>query len=143
MLLVRELLRNDLFAKPFGLLELPEAYSITELEKHLSQGDLVFGLLKDSQVVGFALVRCVSDEGELLFIVVGAPHRSSGLGTMLLESLLEEIGKRGIQTLFLEVSEANLAAQRLYEKLGFERIGLRERYYPDGTSALVLSKALC
>ena len=45
---------------------------------------------------------------------------------MLLESLLEELGKRGIRTLFLEVSDANRAAQNLYEKLGFERIGLRE-----------------
>ena len=125
------------------MLALPEAYSITELERHLSQGDLVLGLLEDSEVVGFALVRCVSDEAELLFIVVGTSHRCSGLGTMLLESLLEEIGKRGIRTLFLEVSDANLAAQNLYEKLGFERVGLRERYYPDGTSALVLSKALC
>ena len=62
---------------------------------------------------------------------------------MLLESLLEELGKRGIRTLFLEVSDANRAAQNLYEKLGFERIGLRERYYSDGTSALVLSKGLC
>ena len=143
MLIVRELLRNDLLAKSFGLLELPEAYSLTELERHLSQGDLVLGLLKDSEVVGFALVRCVSDEAELLFIVVGASHRCSGFGTLLLESLIEEVGKRGIRTLFLEVSDANSAAQRLYEKLGFERIGFRERYYPDGTSALVLSKALC
>ena len=54
MLVVRELLRNDLLAKSFGLLELPEAYSLTELERHLSQGDLVLGLLKDSEVVGFA-----------------------------------------------------------------------------------------
>ena len=41
MLIVRELLRNDLLAISSGLLGLPEAYSITELERHLSQGDLV------------------------------------------------------------------------------------------------------
>ena len=144
MLVLRELLRNDLHAKSFGLSEeLPEAYSITELERHLSQGDLMLGLLKDSDVIGFALARCVSDEAELLFIVVDASHRGSGLGVRLLERLLEEMGKRGIKTLFLEVSDANRAARKLYEKLGFKRIGLRERYYPDGTSALVLSKALC
>ena len=63
MLIVRELLLcNDLLAISSGLLGLPEAYSMTELERHLSQGDLVLGLLKDSEVVGFALVRCVSDE---------------------------------------------------------------------------------
>ena len=66
MLIVRELLRNDLLAISSGLLGLPEAYSITELERHLSQGDLVLGL--DSEVVGFALVRCVSDEAELLLL---------------------------------------------------------------------------
>ena len=143
MLVVRELLRNDLVAKSFGLSELPEAYSIAELEKHLSRGDLVLGLLKDSNVVGFALARCVTDEAELLFIVVDASHRGRGFGAFLLGSLLEELGKRGMRTLFLEVSDANRAAQQLYEKLGFQRIGLRERYYPDGTSALLLSKALC
>ena len=143
MLVVRELLRNDLRAESFSLLALPEAYSIAQLDRHLSQGDLVLGLLKDSEVVGFALARCISDEAELLFIVVGTSHRGRGLGAMLLESLLKEAGNRGAGTLFLEVSESNHAAQKLYDKLGFERIGLRERYYPDGTSALVLSKALC
>ena len=80
MLVVRELLRNDLLAESFGLLALPEAYSITELERHLSQGDLVLGLLKDSEVVGFALARCVSDEAELLFIVVATSHRGQWFG---------------------------------------------------------------
>ena len=143
MLVVRELLCDDLRAESFGLLALPEAYSITELQRHLSQGDLVLGLLKDSEVLGFALARCISDEAELLFILVGTSHRGRGLGSMLLESLLKEAGNRGAGTLFLEVSESNHAAQKLYDKLGFERIGLRERYYPDGTSALVLSKAIC
>ena len=143
MLVVRELLCDDLRAESFSFLALPEAYSITELQRHLSQGDLILGLLNDSEVVGFALARCISDEAELLFIVVATSHRGRGLGVMLLESLLKEAGNRGAGTLFLEVSESNHAAQKLYDKLGFERIGLRERYYPDGTSALVLSKALC
>ena len=143
MLVVRKLLHSDLRAESFSFLALPEAYSITELQRHLSQGDLILGLLNDSEVVGFALARCISDEAELLFIVVATSHRGRGLGVMLLESLLKEAGNRGAGTLFLEVSESNHAAQKLYDKLGFERIGLRERYYPDGTSALVLSKALC
>ena len=143
MLVVRELLSNDLRAEFFDSLALPEAYSMTELKRHLNQGDLLLGLLEDSEVVGFALARCVSDEAELLFIVVGTSHRRGGLGVLLLESLLKEAGNRGAGTLFLEVSESNHAAQKLYDKLGFERVGFRERYYPDGSSALVLSKALC
>ena len=143
MLVVREFRRNDLRSESFGLLALPEAYSITELERHLGQGDLILGLFKDSELVGFALARCVSDEAELLFIVVGTSHRGRGMGAMLLECLLKEVGNRGAKTLFLEVSESNHPAQKLYDKLGFARVGLRERYYPDGTSALVLSKALC
>ena len=45
-------------------------------------------------------------------------------------------------TAFLEVATSNVAARGLYGRAGFEAVGLRRRYYADGTDALVLRRTL-
>ena len=63
----------------------------------------------------------------------------------LLEHLLERAGGAGVAEAFLEVRPSNLAAIRLYQRLGFEQIGIRRGYYqaPDGREdAIVLKREL-
>lgn len=43
---------------------------------------------------------------------------------------MEELRKKGIQTLWLEVRESNSIARRLYEKQGFNEVDIRKNYYP-------------
>ncbi|WP_254453743.1 hypothetical protein [Siccirubricoccus sp. G192] len=49
---------------------------------------------------------------------------------------------RGAAAMFLEVAAGNPAALALYRGLGFDRVGQRRRYYPDGSDALVLRRDL-
>ena len=48
----------------------------------------------------------------------------------------------GIGEAFLEVRPSNLAAIRLYQRLGFEQIGIRRGYYqaPDGRKDAIVLK---
>lgn len=87
---------------------------------------------------GFIMIRCVAGEVEILTICVAAEYRQHGVGTALLTWAIQQAEAEEAETLFLEVSSHNHVAQRVYQKAGFRQVGLRKRYYPDGSDAFVL-----
>ncbi|MBO3747121.1 ribosomal protein S18-alanine N-acetyltransferase [Streptosporangiaceae bacterium NEAU-GS5] len=92
----------------------------------------------DGEIVGYAGLAAAGDQADVQTIAVLAEHRRSGIGTLLLESLLAEAVRRGASAVFLEVRADNPAAQAMYAKFGFERIGVRRAYYEDGTDAVTM-----
>jgi ribosomal protein S18 acetylase RimI-like enzyme len=46
---------------------------------------------------------------------------------------LRRLAGLGTRTVFLEVGEGNVPANRLYQRAGFRKVGRREGYYPDRT----------
>lgn len=93
---------------------------------------------------GFAMSRRVQDEAEVLSIVVAASHRDEGLGRRLLGVHLSRLAETGVATVFLEVEEGNLPAERLYRHFGFREVGRRKGYYPkpDGSRATAVTMRL-
>ncbi|OKJ17212.1 ribosomal protein S18-alanine N-acetyltransferase [Kitasatospora sp. CB01950] len=90
-------------------------------------------------VVGYAGLMSVGVDGDVQTIAVEAGHQGAGLGAMLLTELVEESVRRGCAELLLEVRVDNLRAQRLYERFGFEPVGIRRGYYqPANVDALVM-----
>ena len=87
----------------------------------------------DGAHVGFALVRRVADEAELLLVAVVPEARGAGLGRRLVEAAATGARLRGAQRLFLEVRDGNPAAG-LYARSGFGVVGRRKHYYlgPNG-----------
>lgn len=97
-------------------------------------------------VIAYAMVMHVLDEAHLMNLSVATEHQRRGLGRWLLEWLSESSSKRGAVGMFLEVRPSNLSALALYDQVGFQRIGLRRRYYPNGVDgredAIVMRNAL-
>lgn len=95
---------------------------------------------------GFALASNSGTEAELLTIAVDPDRRGAGLGRRLLVQVETLLIRRGCTLLLLDVAADNLAAARLYDRAGFEQVGLRKGYYrhPDGSraDARVLRKGL-
>lgn len=95
--------------------------------------------------VGFALIRCVLDEAELLLLAVTPEARRKGVGAALLRSVIADCATRGVASLHLEVRDGNDAI-KLYRNAGFSKVGERRDYYrgPDGRSysALTLRRAM-
>lgn len=55
--------------------------------------------------------------------------------------MIKRTGEMGINTIFLEVRESNQPAIVLYEKMGFEHMGVRKGYYSDPTEdAITMSR---
>jgi len=85
--------------------------------------------------VGFVMVRRAPDEAEVLTIAVARSHRGKGLGRDLMEEAMRRLYADRISTLFLEVSETNEPACRLYRRLGFAKVGERKGYYAGAEGA--------
>lgn len=90
---------------------------------------------------GFIVWRAVADQAEIISIGV-APHaRRNGIAGALILLMEQELKKSSIVNVFLEVSEVNSPAKKLYEKYGFKPTGRRPKYY-NGTDAIIMQKDL-
>lgn len=79
--------------------------------------------------IGFALVRLVADEAELLLIAVRPEQRGKGTGRQLLDYAIEKCFTSGARDMFLEVRVKNIPAINLYKSRKFEVVGKRPGYY--------------
>jgi ribosomal-protein-alanine N-acetyltransferase len=95
------------------------------------------------RIAGFALIRVVEDEAELLTIAVDPRWRGKRIGQALLKAVFDDLLLTPARRMFLEVSEENAAAIRLYQREGFTTISTRKGYYPkaDGSQATALVMA--
>lgn len=90
-------------------------------------------------VVGYACYWHVLDEAHITNIAVKKGYRRRGVGCRLLTQMIQTAKLRGAKRATLEVRLSNEAAQRLYERHGFQAAAIRKGYYPDnGEDALVM-----
>lgn len=80
-------------------------------------------------LTGYAVMWCVADQAELANLAVRPDLRGTGVGSALLDQILERCSRRGAETVFLEVRRSNEPAQDLYRSRGFRTVGVRKRYY--------------
>ena len=94
----------------------------------------------DGEMAAFAITQIVLDEATLFNIAVDPAFQRRGLGRALLEQVIDEVEKRGVVTLWLEVRASNVAAIALYESLGFNEATIRRNYYPtvDGREDAII-----
>ncbi|UPG94491.1 GNAT family N-acetyltransferase [Luteibacter aegosomatissinici] len=78
-----------------------------------------------------------------LYSIATKPQaRGKGVGSALIEAAEDAARARGCRALRLEVRKDNQVAIRLYERMGYHRIGEYAKYYGDGADALRLEKSL-
>jgi ribosomal-protein-alanine N-acetyltransferase len=84
----------------------------------------------DGELFGYAVVMLAADEAHLLNLSIAAAWQRRGHGGRLLQRLCELARARGARLIFLEVRPSNSGGLQLYERHGFQRVGLRRDYYP-------------
>ena len=111
----------------------------------LRNGQECWLLMSSNLNVGHGILSIAAGESHLLNVCVHPDFQGHGFGRILVERVLERARAGKASTIFLEVRPSNVAACELYDKLGFNEVGIRENYYPSKVGredALVLAKEL-
>ncbi|MGA0209514.1 MAG: ribosomal protein S18-alanine N-acetyltransferase [Candidatus Nanopelagicales bacterium] len=118
-----------------------DCWSVDQFWRELS-GDTRDYLVaeRDSTVVGYAGVATIAPDSDLQTLAVDPANRGSGAGGLLLQAVLECANARHASSMLLEVRSDNDDARRLYERMGFQTIATRRRYYSDGSDALIMRR---
>ena len=88
----------------------------------------------DEGIAGYVVTLAAGDVLDLMRIAVRPGRRRTGLAGALLGAA--STGRR----MLLEVSERNAGAVAFYAAEGFTEIARRDRYYRDGSSAVVMER---
>ena len=107
-----------------------------ELQNEHSQ---YFIALQDNEIVGFAGIWTAVDDIHITNIVTKKSYRNHGIGTKLLEHLINISKEKHLSSLTLEVNENNTPAISLYEKHHFQKIGQRKNYYKQNENAIIMT----
>lgn len=100
-----------------------------------SQDEDYYLAYKGQELVGFLAVQTVLDEMEILQIAVRADFQRMGIASQLMATVMDWDGD-----IFLEVRESNSAAQALYTRQHFAKIGKRKDYYRHPVEDAVIMK---
>lgn len=103
-------------------------------------GDLFLVAEEGGKIVGYVVAEVQQKEATVVSIAVLESHRNNGVASTLMNSILARIVEGGCMMLSLQVSVENKAAVSLYTKLGFKKVSVLERYYADGSDALLMSR---
>lgn len=97
----------------------------------------------DGNVAGYVGSQTVLDAADMMNLAVSPAYRRQGIGQALVDALVDHLRTNGVIALLLEVRVSNAQAIALYNKLGFEQVGRRPKYYHNPREdALILRKEL-
>ena len=105
--------------------------------------DMLVAEERNGVPAGYCLCMRCGDEVEVLSLAVRPELRRQGIGTGLLHTLIERAKEYRLSRVYLDVRRGNDTAIRLYAGLGFVESRIRDRYYSDGETAVVMSRTVC
>lgn len=107
-----------------------EYWSAEDFYSSLQDPDRLFWAAYEGETfLGCCGLQQSFEQGDVLTVAVHPAARRKGVGSALMQAMIETFRQRGGIALFLEVRASNTAAKCLYEKFGFRQIGVRRSYY--------------
>ena len=120
-------------------LSLKETWNKDSFTKEMSNPLAKYMVAKiNDKIIGFAGLWVICDEGHITNIAVHPNYRGIGVGSKLVESLIDNSTSWYINSLTLEVRATNEVAQNLYKKYGFKEEGIRKNYYADNKEDAII-----
>lgn len=124
--------------------EFDDFWNYEILKSELESTNSYFFVAKNisGEIVGFAGIKIILDEADIMNIVIKKDFRNNGIGSLLLDYLISYSKSINLKTITLEVNEINIPAIKLYEKFDFEKLGIRKKYYNGENDAIIMSKKI-
>ncbi|MCC7208856.1 MAG: ribosomal protein S18-alanine N-acetyltransferase [Anaerolineae bacterium] len=100
--------------------------------------------VQGERLVGYvaALLNDSEKEGYIASVAVDPEQRRAGLGTRLMNTVVDKLRAEGVASVALHVRAENEPAIGMYRRLGFDVEQVEPHYYPDGMDALVMRRVL-
>ncbi len=114
-------LEEETFSMPWSASSFLEMISKEDARYYVAE--------EDGRILGGCGVLMVAGEGNITNVVIAPASRNRGIGTAMLQHLMMEGDKEGLTAYTLEVRVSNVVAIHVYEKLGFESVGVRPGFY--------------
>ncbi|MCL2485962.1 MAG: ribosomal protein S18-alanine N-acetyltransferase [Endomicrobia bacterium] len=102
-------------------------------------------IVENEKVAGYCLFWILEGQAEILNIAVSPDFRRRSFAKQMLQYIIECSKEKDTECVFLDVRAGNSAAISLYESFGFEKTGIRKKYYTGISGkedALILRKKL-
>ena len=121
--------------------EIPSVFSIEEQNSDYpwsqdqfttsieNSNNLCYCLSLNGKTIGYLIALLTLDTADILNIGIDPDFKRQGYGATLLNHLIEELRKRKIGEILLEVRAGNKSAIQFYKKQGFKEISVRKNYY--------------
>ena len=92
----------------------------------------------ENNPVAFFAGELIFSEGSISMIAVKKEFQGKGIGKHIMNWFIHLCKQKGINNIWLEVSQNNKKAIRFYEDFGFTIQDIRKNYYKDGSDALIM-----
>ena len=141
---IKKMNLNDLDSiKDILISDFDDFWNYNVLKDELQSDNSTYLVAKiNSNIVGFAGIKVVLDEADIMNVIVKKNFRNQGIGALLLDNIISHCSELEIKKINLEVSSDNLTAIHLYKKFGFEQVGNRKNYYSSEADAILMSLIL-
>lgn len=98
--------------------------------------------IRGGHIIGYVFAMWIFDEMHVNKIAVTPAEHRKGIANALMDRCFAFAAEHEVRSMSLEVRESNHGAQEFYRRLEFIPLYLRPRYYPDGESAVVMTRVL-
>jgi ribosomal-protein-alanine N-acetyltransferase len=105
----------------------------------ISKGFIYLVAVVNGIVVGFADVRLMKEKAKIMGIAVEDKFQYSGVGSTLINNVVELARAEGKKLVYLEVRRDNLPAIKLYERYGFT---LEKEFEKGGDTFYIMCRRL-
>ena len=109
----------------------------SELENPIA---FYFVAISEEKVIGYCGYWWTFGEAQITNVAVAPEYRQKGIASALMDEMINHCREMDVYSVTLEVRVSNNAAISMYEKYGFERVGLRPKYYDGKEDALLMTK---
>lgn len=86
---------------------------------------------RDGKIIGYILFWMLPGAVDIHNLAVRSEYRRRGVARALMEQVIAQARHHSAARVMLEVRKSNLAAQNLYQSMGFSVTAIRKGYYSD------------
>lgn len=96
----------------------------------------------ENKVIGYTICRSRNGFAEIISLAVDPDWREKGIGTKLINFLINHFKERGFKKIILHVRTENKKAIVFYQSLGFKILNIIENYYSNGKDSYLMKKEI-